>query len=204
MPVFLDASKAHLESGLFFDPPHDRCFRLDQSELAEGLFKRFGVQEMDFGWWDELQQIMHMLEMKDYARAGVSFNADHYLNECVQKATDCILLLASIWYGLPYGPQVKGCVPNEWHVRPAVPPRLHLFFVIKVPETSKDALGMDALQARARNKMKGRLELLQVRSATTLFLLDHRTAKAFGLPIKTEDDLLGAPSRGRPARRSAR
>lgn len=204
MPAFLDASKAHLESGLYFDPPHERCFRIDQSKLAEALCKRFGVQEMDFGWWDESQRIMYLLEVKDYAQAGASFSADHYLNECIQKATDCLLLLASIWYGLPYGSDVKLSLPEEWHARPAAPPRLHLYFVIKTPEASKDMLGMDALQAKARDKIKGRLELLQVRSATTLFLLDHRAAAKLGLPIKTEDEITGAPSRGRLARRRGR
>ncbi len=50
MPVFLDPAKAYVESGLYFDPPHARAFRLDRSPLADSLFKSFGVQEMDFGW----------------------------------------------------------------------------------------------------------------------------------------------------------
>ena len=207
MPVFLDRAKAHLESGLYFEPPHERCFRLDQAEFSGTLFKRFGVQEMDFGWWDASQRAMRLLEVKDYSVAA--FNAEHYLNECLQKATDSLLLLASVWYGLPYGPQVRGCLPEEWHARPGAETRLHLFFVIKVSESTdagptKDPLGMDALEAKARNKMRGRLEMLQVLPATTVFLMNHRAAAGRGLPIKTEADFVGAPEPRRDARRSKR
>jgi hypothetical protein len=93
-----------------------------------------------FGWWDEPEQTMNLLEVKDYSDAP--FNAEHYVNECIQKATDCLLLLASIWYDLPYGPRIKGCLPDEWHTLPVAPPRLHLFFVIK------ESLSTDAEQRR--------------------------------------------------------
>ena len=204
MPVFLDRAKAHFESGLYFDPPNKRAFRLEDSELAGMLFKRFGVQEMDFGWWDEPEQTMNLLEVKDYSEAP--FNAEHYVNECIQKATDCLLLLASIWYNLPYGQKVRDCLPDEWHSFPGAPPRLHLFFVIKEPPSAdaratKDPLGMDALQGRVRNKMRGRIELLHVTPATTLFLMNHRAATVRRLPIKSSDDVLGAPAGSRPRRR---
>ncbi len=109
MPVFLNPAKAYEESKLYFDPPNDRAFRLAESELAETLFARFGVQE--------------------------------------------------------------------------------------------DPLGMDALQGRVRNKMRGRIELLHVTPATTLFLMNHRAAASHGLPIKSSDDLLGVPAPSRARRR---
>jgi len=206
VPVFLDRARAHQESGLYFDPPHDRCFRLDQCEHGKRLFQELGLQEMDFAWWHEPDQAMHLLEVKDYSLPRASFNPDHYANECVQKATDCLRLLASIWYGLPYGDRARDCVPEEWHSLPAGPLRLRLFFVAKVPEPTgerptKDPFGLDGLEARARNKMRARLELFQVSKATTLFLMDHRTATRRGLPVKSEDDLVGTPAPGRPGRR---
>lgn len=96
MPVFLDPAKNHDEPGFLFNPPNERAFRLSTSGLADTL-KRFGVQEMDFAWWDGPKQTMNLLELKDYTKG--TFRADHYVNECAQKATDCLLLLASIWYG---------------------------------------------------------------------------------------------------------
>jgi hypothetical protein len=201
MPVFLDQAKAHLESGLYFDPPHDRCFRLDQSAHAGVLFKSLGVQEMDFGWWDEAKQAMRLLEVKDYSRPESKFNHELFLNECLQKATDCLLLLASIWYTLPCAHQARDSVPEEWYTRPAAPPRLDMFFVVKVAESGRgeavgDPLGLEQLQARARNKMRGRLELLGVRPATMLFVMDHRTA-ATRVPIRTDEALVGPHRRGR-------
>ncbi len=138
---------------------------------------------------------MNLLEVKDYSEANL--NTDHYLNECIQKATDCLLLLASIWYNLPYGQRAKDCFPDEWHTRPSAPPHLHVYFVKKsrpsmTARSTQDTVGIDALQAQARNKMRGKLELLQVRQATTLFLMDHGEAARRGLPIKTEEDLVGA------------
>ncbi|MFT3765515.1 MAG: hypothetical protein QM820_08380 [Minicystis sp.] len=209
MPVFLDRQKAHLESGLYFDPPHDRCFRLAQCEHGKRFFQELGLQEMDFAWWDEPDRAMHLLEVKDYSEPGRRFEPDHYTNECVQKATDCLLLLASIWYGLPYGSQAKDCVPEEWHTLPAAPPQLRMFFVAKVPEPAdqrptKDPFGWDGLETRARNRMRARIELFRVTPATTLFLMDHRTAARRGLPIKSEQDLLGPPDSDRPQRRGKR
>ena len=186
MPVFLDPAKNHAEPGFLFSPPHERSFRLSASALSD-TFKRFGIQEMDFAWWNEPQQTMNLLEVKDYSTG--SFSAEHYVNECAQKATDCLLLLGSIWYGLPYGPKVRECVPDEWHTLPVAPPRLHLFFVMREPQ-STDPLGMSALEGRVRNKMRGRLELLNLTRATTLFLMNHRTAAA-RLPI--EEDVAAKP-----------
>ena len=113
MPVFLDQAKAHPESGLFFNPPNDRCFRLDHSPHASTLFRSMGVQEIELGWWESAKQTMHLLEVKDYSRPGASFDHQHFLNECLQKATDCLLLLASIWYGLPCAPDAKDSVPRS-------------------------------------------------------------------------------------------
>lgn len=203
MPVYLDPSKAYVESNLHFDPPHDRAFRLADSALADTL-KRFGIHEMDFGWWDEPQQTMNLLEVKDYSEA--QFNKDHCINECVQKATDCLLLLASAWYSLPYGARVRDCIPEEWSTIPVAPPRLHLFFVMKMrpppdARSPQDPVGMDGLEVQARERIKGRLELFQVRQATTLFLMDHRMAATRGLPIKTREALLGELEPARPTRR---
>lgn len=193
VPVFLDPAKNHPEPGFLFDPPHERAFRLSASALSS-TFKRFGIQEMDFAWWDEPAQTMKLLEVKDYTKG--TFSADHYVNECVQKATDCLLLLASIWYGLPYGPKVRECVPDEWHVLPAAPPRLHLFFVMKEPQ-SRDPLGMSALEDQVRSKVKGRIELLHLTPATRVFLMNPRTAAGHKLPITTEEDFLAKPARKR-------
>ncbi|MEP7119513.1 MAG: hypothetical protein ABJE95_01330 [Byssovorax sp.] len=199
MPIYLDPAKSHAEPGFLFNPPHERAFRLSDSALSGPLFKGFGVQEMDFGWWDEPEQTMNLLEVKDYTKG--TFSAEHYVNECAQKATDCLLLLASIWYALPYGLEVRECLPVEWRTLPIAPPRVHLFFVMKEPQ-STDPVGMSALQDRVRSKMRGRIELLKLTPATKLFLMNHRVA-AHQLPLTTEDDFLAesAPARPKPSRK---
>lgn len=39
-----------LESGLYFDPPPG-SFRFEDSAYFRDQLKRYGLCEMDFGWW---------------------------------------------------------------------------------------------------------------------------------------------------------
>jgi hypothetical protein len=203
MPSFLDRAKAHLESGLFFDPPHDRCFRPDQQDPIKAL-KGLGLHEMDFAWWDPARRTMHLLEVKDYSRPAAKLEQGPLVNECVQKATDSILLFASIWYGLPYAARLRAWVPEEWHEKPREPSSLSLFFVFKIPEPpdrgpQSQSIAWTTLEANARNRLKARRELFQLSAIAEVFLMDHRAASSRGLPLKTAEALLG-PSR-KPKRR---
>ncbi len=201
MPVFLDPARAYPESGLLFDPPHDQCFRFDQCEPVKRL-KGLGLHEMDFAWWDDARKAMHLLEVKDYSLPQAKIAQEHLVNECVQKATDCLLLLASVWHDLPLGPEIRAQIPEPWHQKPNRPKTLNMFFVFKVPESSRgavarDPVAWDALEATARNRLNGRRELFLLRAAAEVFLMDHLAAAGRGLPIKTEEALVGPSRKGK-------
>ncbi|XYH96293.1 hypothetical protein ACMHYB_52340 [Sorangium sp. So ce1128] len=163
-----------------------------------------GVAEMDFGWWDPAERTMHLLELRDYSRPEQRIAVDFLVAECVQKATDCLLMLVSVWHAVPAGPALSGCVPEEWRKRPDGGERVRLTFVVKRSNTD-DRTALGPLQSRVRDKLRGRLELLQLGVTTMVFVMDHGSARKTGLPIQTVEDAIGAlaeaPSRGRGKRR---
>jgi hypothetical protein len=181
MPAYLDRSKPHYESGLHVELPHDRCFRLDLCQRVRELKGR-GLAEMDYGWWDPGARTMHLLELKDYSPPNPRLESNFLLDECAQKATDCLLVLASVWHDLPLGPHLVECIPEEWRVRPAAAVRLQLTFVVKTSDPT-DLEALIKLQDRLRNKLGGRLELFQVRDRATVLVLDHQRAAKAGIPV---------------------
>lgn len=201
MLVFLDPAKTHLESGLYFDPPHAECFRLEHCDHVKAL-KGHGVAEMDFAWWEAGREAIHLLEVRDYSDPAHKLAVDFLVHECVQKATDCLLMLASVWYGLPAGERLRECVPETWQRRPAERGHVFLTFVIKTT-TQNDKVSIGQVQNRVRDKLKGRLELLELRGSTTVQIMDHETARQRGVPLKTEEDFAPADDgrRGKGRRR---
>jgi hypothetical protein len=186
MPEYLDRSKPHHESGLHFEPPHDQCFRLDLCKHVRAL-KGKGLAEMDYGWWDGGGRTMHLLEVKDYSPPNPKLSSDNLLNECIQKATDCLLVMASVWHDLPLGERLGECLPEEWRAPPAEAVHVQLTFVVKTSDPT-DLEVLMKLQDRLRDKLAGRLELLQIRDRTMVLLLDHRRATRVGIPISAFDD----------------
>lgn len=180
-PSLVDRNKRHPESGLYFDPPHARCFRWDTCPDFK-IFKGLGLAEMDFGWRDETTGTLHLLELKDYSTRDLS--PDWLIGDLVQKATDSLLLLASVWYGFPRGDAIRACLPDEWHEHAERQP-IQLNFVLK----TADVVPLHDLQDRLRNKLLGRQELLALRTVTTVYLVNHEFAVSeLGLPLTLADE----------------
>src|SRR5262249_30280382 len=152
------------------DPPNERWYRWQDRPYFVEHCKRFGVQEMDFGFCDLEGRILHLLELKDYSRPGELPPA--LVDELVQKATDCLLLLGSIWHGLPHAEGLKRDLHEEWHQKPVHAGGLRLIFVVKLAEQSHRA-DMQPMLDKLRNKLAGRLELFALRQIATVELLDH-------------------------------
>ncbi len=191
MPVLLDPDQLHLESGLYFDPPHARCFRWDASDYFRVTGKRYGLAEMDFAWCDETTMALHLLEVKDYS-TDPQLPA-WLINDLVQKGTDCLLLLASVWYRLPHGDSIRACLPDEWHEHAEGQP-INLTFVLKTAEN----VALQPLQDQLRQKLKGRQELLALRTVTTVSLVNHELAVSeLGLPLTPADEPPRRRKRGR-------
>ena len=108
--------------------------------------------------------------------------------DLAQKATDCLLLLASIYYGLPHAEGIRGIFPVECHSKPTTPAALRLMFVIKTP--SRDtAIHLQKMRDKLKNMIAARLELLDLRAVTEVFLVDQWMAKdLLKLPIDFEEE----------------
>ncbi len=187
------------ESGLYFDPPVDGYFRLEVAPYFKSVFKGRGLCEMDFGWWDPTEKTLHLLELKDYS---VKALPDNLVDDLVQKATDCLLLLGSMYYGLPHAEGIKEDFPENSHVKPNRPAMLRLTFVLKTAARDH-ALPLQQMRDKLKNKLNGRLELLDLRSSTEILLLDHWMAQELGVPIVPADDE-SHESRSRTTRRKKR
>jgi len=112
------------ESGLYFDPPNDRAFRWQDRPYFVEHCKRFGVQEMDFGWCDQEGRILYLLELKDCSRTDQP--PRDYVDELVQKATDCLLLLGSVWHTLPHADGIRSDLFEEFLLSWMEPIEMHL------------------------------------------------------------------------------
>ncbi len=183
------------ESGLLFDPRENEFFRFEEAAYFRKVFKGRGLCEMDFGWWDAKDQVLHLLELKDYSVKPLPPN---FVDELVQKATDCLLLLGSIYYGLPHAEGIKGDVPSACHAKPQRPASLQMTFVLKT--SAKDhALALQPMRDAVTNRLAGRLELLDLRQAAKVVIVDHWLAQAMKIPISPAEDEPD-DSRSRPRR----
>jgi hypothetical protein len=172
------------ESGLLFDPP-EGYFRIQDAPYFKDKFQRYGLCEMDFGWLDADQHILHLLELKDYSTRELP---PDLTGDLVQKATDSLLLLSSIYYGLPHQDGIRGVFPAECHEKPAPPARIQITFVIKTPSRDTAVL-LQKMRDSLKNRIAGRLELLDLRLVTDVFLVDQWIAKdLLKLPIDFEEE----------------
>ena len=167
-------------------------FRLQDNPGFKQL-KNVGVSEMDFGWYESQKKTCWLIELKDYSQSGkVSDLSDkNFINiltyELTQKAKDSLLVLASIWYSLPKKRQLELSLPSEFKSLPALQQRLNLAFVLKVEDETSFQASAQSLQDSLRNRIKGQSELLGISEYTNVFLFDHRTAIAQGLPLQVDE-----------------
>lgn len=197
-----------------FDPP-EGYFRWQDAPYFALHFKGIGLCEMDFAWHDPAKDVLHLLEVRDYSRADrqdLWFKAGDrqtldIVHELVQKATDSLLLLSSMWYGLPHAAGLQADVPRVWHVRPEPPRALRVTFVLKLATDAQTA-ALQPMQDSLRNRLKGRLRLLGLESKVVLVqLLPHTMIETARLPLSVATDendrraRAGNPQRkGRPGR----
>lgn len=171
------------ESGLYFDPPVG-YFRIQDAPYFKDKFQRRGLCEMDFGWLDPVQRILHLLELKDYSTRELP---PDLTGDLVQKATDSLLLLSSIYYGLPHQEGIHSVFPAECHERPSPPASIRITFVIKT-QSRDTAILLQKMSDSLKNRIAGRLELLDLRTVTQVFLLDQWMAKEQRIPIDFEEE----------------
>lgn len=186
-----------LESGLLFEPPAGtEYFRLEQApEFAR--FKGIGVCEMDFGWCGGSpggQTALWLLEVRDYS--GRTVDPAYLKHEFVEKAKDSLLVLGSVWHGLPRQAELRPCLPQAFQAQPTPDRKLKLVFVLKVDDAESFRAAAQPLQDSLRNRLKGHCDLLGVSGLCDILLLDHTTAINQGLPLRVDSSAF-RPTTGR-------
>ncbi|MTJ55913.1 hypothetical protein FJR38_26275 [Anabaena sp. UHCC 0253] len=168
------------ESGLQITLPVGENFRFQDCPSYQNLNGQ-NLSEMDFGWWDAGKNTLWLLEVKDYSHlTPLERLPDHLLDKLINKATDSLLILASVWFGSLRGKQICGDLPISCQSFPIQPKNIRLVFIIKVTDANIK-LQLSPLKTRLRTKLLGRLSLFDISGVT---LADHETAIQNGLPIE--------------------
>ena len=180
------------ESGLLIDSQAPEWFRLQDCPGFQPL-KKVGVAEMDFGFVAKEGQTRWLVELKDYSHTGrpdglaEAHSLEYLIHEFVQKAKDSLLVLGSIWYSLPNKSQLEPDLPMAFRQIPSLNRKLKLAFVVKRDEPQHFKAATQPLQDKLRSKIKGQCELLGIREYCEVFLFDHETAIAYGLPLQVNE-----------------
>ena len=198
------------ESGLLFEPnAADYYFRL-QGDRGFTPLSKFGVSEMDFGWYESQRKRCWLIELKDYSHSGNPLglsdknSREFLMYDLIQKAKDNLLVLASIWYSLPKKKQLESSLPSEFKSLPTHAQPLNLAFVLKVEDTMAFQTTAQSLQDSLRNKIQGQSELLGIRENTNVFLFDHLTAIEQGLPLRVDERSTAGSKQTKKGKRAKR
>ncbi len=168
------------ESGLQIILPEGDSFRFQDCPSYRTLSGQ-SLCEMDFCWWDTGENSLWLLEVKDYSRLTPQQRLpDELLDKLINKATDSLLILASVWFGSLKGQQICGDLPLSCRSFPERPKNIKIFFILKLTDQNIK-LQLSPLRTRLRTKLIGRLSLFDISNVT---LTDHETAIQYGLPIE--------------------
>jgi hypothetical protein len=168
------------ESGLQITLPVGESFRFQDCPNYQNL-KGKNLSEMDFCWWDDNKNTLWLLEIKDYSHlTPLERLPDHLLDKLINKATDSLLILASVWFGSLRGKQICGDLPIFCQTFPVQPKKIKIVFILKLTDTNIK-LQLSPLKTRLKDKLIGRLLLFDISHVT---LTDHETAIKMGLPIE--------------------
>lgn len=170
------------ESGLKVTLPTGDSFRFSDCPAYRSL-SGASLKEMDFGWWDASRNTLWLMELKDYSRLTPAerLPADLF-DGFINKATDSLLMLASVWFRSRKGAEICSDLPISCQSFPSHPKKIKLIFLLKVNSHQIPELG--PLGERVKNRIKGRAALFDIPVANVT-LLDHNTAMSVGLPVKS-------------------
>lgn len=140
------------------------------------------LKEMDVGWHDGSQGRLFLLELKG-AEVWDAFDRsktaahEHLVANLKGKATDVLLILASVWAQTEFGLQLSPLLPAAARAFPGAA-KLKLIFLVDTPATRTPLLG--PVKDELNRLLSGRVSLYGIRRVT---LIDFDRAQKMGLPI---------------------
>ena len=173
--------RVYRESNLEIVLPLNEEFRFGDCPAYRTL-SGANLKEMDFGWWDTAKNTLWLMEVKDYSRLTLEERLPVDLFDTfVNKATDSLMMLASVWFSSAQGTSISACLPTSCRSFPFHPHKIKLVFLLKV--NSHTIPEIETLRDWLKNRLKGRVALFDM-AVTNVILLDHNTAMSVGLPIR--------------------
>jgi len=92
------------EDRLVVSLPEDRYFRLEKS-WTYAKVKAHALTEVDFGWMNDEEEGLWLMELKDYGanRPSVASVQQKLRNQLPKNIAHAVLLVSSTWAGTPFG-----------------------------------------------------------------------------------------------------
>ncbi|WP_445630204.1 hypothetical protein [Nostoc sp. DSM 114167] len=169
------------ESGLRITLPDGESFRFQDCPSYQILNGK-NLSEIDFGWWDASKDTLCLLEVKDYSGLSPSERLpQHLLDKLINKVTDTLMLLSSVWFASLQGQQICSDLPVSCQTFPIKPKKIKIVIILKINSDIKIRDELSPIKTRLKDKLLGRLQLFDIKHVT---LVDHETAIKMPLPIE--------------------
>ena len=148
-------------------------FRIDKINPHKRL-TNCHLKDIDVCWLEPSTQVLYLMEFKDYANPHFLANSsiDEKLEELIAKATDVLLILASVWSNSKKGQEHKQEIPESCCV---IPRKIKFFFVLKLI-TTQIQNDIPAITTMLRNRLQGRAALFDIDVANDVVIIDLQQA----------------------------
>jgi hypothetical protein len=152
------------EDGLTISVPEERYFRFEDSRAYSSV-KAQSLKEMDFGWAAQGEDVLWLLELKDYGPESwgdITDERQKLRRDLPEKITHSTLMIAAVWADTPFGKRLRGDIEQTFPNFPAQSQPVRAVAVINLERLSDRALLLglqDAVQAAVKEMG---LDLVQV------------------------------------------
>jgi hypothetical protein len=102
---------------------------------------------------------------------------EHLVRTCIQKANDTLLMFAGAWLSTGWGQALAQEMPPAF-TPPPKGTRLHLVFLIDIPETRRELLL--PVREEINGRLQGRLGVFDLQRVS---VIDFESARKMGLPV---------------------
>ncbi len=85
-------------------------------EVCEGHRRLTGIKEIDFGWWDDEESCLYLLELKGLTRVASDRRRDkanQFVDNLWKKSVDVMAMLSAVWLENKGAESIKKCLPAK-------------------------------------------------------------------------------------------
>ena len=160
----------YLESGLRLDLPDGQHFRFAELPAYKALCGQ-NLKEMDFAWVNVGK--LFLLEVRSYAQVAETLTGADFVpakgqpapfryQALIDKVTDSLLMMLAAWAGSARGQSIRADLPA------GARKRLPMKLIIAVDLPAKLAVHLQGLRDSLNQRLRGRIELADVRNVVLI------------------------------------